>query len=224
MELIMNMALAVRSVEALLCGAVVSVQIASLSCFIGITLGTVLGLLQFSKQSAVTFLVSTYVTIIRGTPQIVQIYLLYFALPQLSFLPWKVSAFWAAVIALGLNSSAYVSNIIKSGISSVDKGQIEAARVLGLSGVQRMRYIILPQAVRVVFPALSNELITLIKDSSLASIIGVMELSKQGSIIRSVTYDALTVFTVVGFIYLVMTTVTSLILGYIERRMNHVGH
>jgi len=151
---------------------------------------------------------------------IIQIYLIFFALPQLC--PYfNISAFASAVVAIGLNSSAYVSNIIKSGINSVDKGQVEAAHVLGLSRFQAMRFIILPQAIRVMFPALGNEFITLIKDSSLASVIGVVELTAEGGLLRSRHYDALTIFAVVAIIYLCMTSILSFILSRVEVKMKH---
>ena len=104
-----------------------------------------------------------------------------------------IDTYWAVIGAIGLNSAAYIAHIIKSGILSVGKGQVEAGQMLGFSQMQIMRYIIFPQAVRVVLPALGNEFIVLIKDSSLASIVGVMELTKEGEIITSQTYDALTV-------------------------------
>lgn len=206
----------------LLRGALVSLEIAAYSCAIGLTLGTILGLAQEYAHPIIRWLINIYVTIIRGTPMLIQIFIAYYILPQLGI---YIPEFWAATLAIGLNSSAYISNIVRSGIASVGKGQIEAAQVLGFSSLQTIHLIILPQALRVVLPSLGNEFITLIKDSALASTIGVMELSKEGSIIRSKSFDSVTVFFIVAIIYLIMTTTLSIGIHYLERRMNkHVGH
>jgi polar amino acid transport system permease protein len=214
--------LVINSLPILARGAIVSLQIAAMSCVIGFSLGTLLGILQTNKRFWVRALVTFYTTIIRGTPMLIQIYFIFFLLPELGV---KISAFWSAILAIGLNSGAYVSSIIRSGIAAVGRGQIEAAKVLGLNHLQIMRFIVLPQAVRVVLPALGNEFVTLIKDSSLASLIGVAELSREGSLIKSRTYDALSVYLAVALIYLVMTSLLSLALSRVEKRMNrHVSH
>lgn len=217
-----NTELALASLPSLIRGAVVSLEIATLSCIIGLTLGTFIGLMQEYAHNIIRWIVNIYVTVIRGTPMLIQIFIAYYVLPQIGiFIP----EFWAATLAIGLNSSAYISSIVRSGIASVGKGQIEAAQVLGFSTVQTIHLIILPQALRVVLPSLGNEFITLIKDSALASIIGVVELSKEGSIIRSRTYDSLTIFPIVALLYLIMTTTLSVGMHYLEQRMNkHVGH
>lgn len=206
-----------ESLPLLLYGALVSIQIAAFGALIGILLGTLLGLAQTSKSKILRWLSTIYVTIIRGIPMLIQILAAFYILPQLGIV---IPAFWVAVIAIGLNSAAYVSQIIKAGIRSIGKGQIEAGRVLGLSGTQITRFIILPQAFRIVIPALGNEFITLIKDSALASTIGVVELTKEGIFIRGRTYDSITVFFAVACIYLVITTTFSLIINWIEKRMN----
>lgn len=210
-------AVIVQYLPKLLKGALVSLQVASLSCLIGIILGTTLGILQTGKNKWVSRAVTFFVTVIRGTPMLIQIYIFFFVFPAMGL---NIPSFWAAVIAIGINSSAYVSQIIRLGISSVHTGQIEAAQVLGFSSWQVTRYVVLPQAIRVVLPALGNELVTLIKDSSLASVIGVVELTKEGMLMRSATYDVITSFAAVGLIYLCMTTTLSLAFGYLEARMN----
>ncbi|MEX0672070.1 MAG: amino acid ABC transporter permease [Candidatus Babeliales bacterium] len=202
----------------LLHGAKISLQITLVSCSIGITLGTLLGLLQAGKNKFLKSLVTLYVTIIRGTPMLIQIIGFFYIFPALGI---NFTAFWIAAVAIGLNSAAYISQTIRSGILSVSQGTIEAAQVLGLSHWQITQFIILPQAIRVVLPALGNEFITLLKDSSLASVIGVQELSKEGTLLMNTTYDAITSFAAVGFIYLLMTTTLSLFLNYLEKRMNH---
>lgn len=216
--MIIDIQLFISSLPTLLRGASVSLFIAGMSCLIGIVGGTILGFLQSGTNRIASWLVTAYVTIIRGTPMLIQIYVFAYVLPEVGiYLP----GIWAAIAAIGFNSSAYVSQIVRLGIASVGKGQLEAAQVLGFSRFQTMRYIIAPQALRTTLPALANELVTLIKDSSLASLIGVAELAKQGSVLRSITLDATTIFLAVGLIYLVMTSAISLFVYCLEKRMNH---
>ena len=205
------------SLPLLLRGALVTLEIAGLGALIGILFGTLLGLAQTGKSRILRWMVTLYVTLMRGTPMLIQITFAYYVLPQFGI---QLPAFWVAVVAIGLNSAAYVSQIIKAGIRSIGRGQIEAGRVLGLSNMQITRYIVLPQAFRVVIPALGNEFITLVKDSSLASTIGVVELTKEGQFIRGRTFDALTVFAAVALIYLIITTSLSLLINWFEQRMN----
>lgn len=213
-----DFALVVASLPTLLKGAVVTLQLASLSCIIGTLLGTLLGILQASKNAFARWIVTIYVTIVRGTPVLIQLYIVVYLFPAIGIsLPY----FWSAVVAIGLNSAAYVSQIIKLGIQSVGKGQLEAAHVLGFSSLQKIRFIILPQALRTVLPALGNELITLIKETSLASVIGVVELTKTGSMLRGITLDVVTIFAAVGLMYLVMTGLVSLLVHYLEKRLHH---
>ena len=209
--------LLIESLPQLAKGALVSIQIAALSCTIGVTLGTLLGLAQSGKNKFLKALVIIYVTLFRGTPMLIQLTFAFFVLPQIGI---TIPAFWTAVLAIGFNSGAYVSQIILSGIKSVSKGQLEAAQTLGFNKLQTTRYILLPQAIRTVIPALGNEFITLIKDSSLASTITVVELTKEGMRIQSTTFDALTAYTGVALFYLVMTTTLSLLMAYVQKRMN----
>jgi polar amino acid transport system permease protein len=196
-------------------GALVSLQIMLTASLVGISLGSVLSLAETSSFKMIRFCVGIYVTLVRGTPMLVQILFLFYVLPQFGIM---IAPFWAASLAIGLNSSAYVSQIIKSGVNAIPKGQIEAARTLGFSCMQTKIYIIFPQAFRVTLPALGNELVTLVKDSSLASIIGVMELTKEASIIRSRTYDAFSILLAVSIIYLLLTATLSLGIKYLEKR------
>lgn len=212
-----NFQLIYDSIPYLLRGALVSLKISAIGCSIGITLGTILGLLQSRGNAITRACVLVYVTIIRGTPMLIQIAFAVYVLPEIGI---KIPAFWAAACAIGLNSGAYVSQIVRSGIASVSTGQIEAAQVLGFSNIQITRYIILPQALRVVLPALGNEFITLIKDSSLASTVGVAELTREGALIKSRTFDALSVYCAVALVYLVITTTISLLLAYFEHKAN----
>lgn len=214
-----NLTLFGNSFTTLLKGALVSLEIAFAALIMGGIGGTLLALLFFYGNRLTTIFAHGYVTFFRGTPMLVQILSLYFVLPVIGI---TLPAFWAAVIAIGLNSIAYVSQIVRTGIQAVGTGQLEAATTLGFSRPQIVRLILLPQALRTVLPTLSNECITLIKDSSLASVIGVYELTHQGSMIMSRSYDALTIYLGIALIYLVMTTSISLALHTLERKMAYV--
>lgn len=195
-----------ESIPALVRGAALSLQITLVALLIGLPLGTLLAFLEGSKSRFTRSLVTIYVTLFRGTPMLVQILFVYYVLPQFGIM---IPPFWAASLALGLNSGAYVSQIMRSGIDAVSYGQVEAAMTLGFSRFATIRYIVFPQAVRIAWPSLGNEFVTLVKDSSLASIIGVMELSKEASIIRSRTYDAFSVLIAASILYLIMTGLIS---------------
>lgn len=200
----------------LLSGALVALEIAVIALFIGIVGGTLLALAQLYGNALLRIIGHIYITIIRGTPMLVQMITLFYLFPLIGIV---MSPFWSAVVAIGLNSIAYVSQIVRAGILSVGIGQIEAAQTLGFSPWQIIRLIILPQAFRAIFPALGNESVMLIKDSSLASVIGVAELTHQGSVIMSITFDALTVYAGVALMYLVMTSAVSLVLHLVEQRL-----
>ncbi len=202
-------------------GMSMSLRIALFSCMLGIFLGTIAGMILAGSSKILKFFISIYVTIIRGTPMLIQVTATYFILNYLGIL---ISAVNSAILSIGLNSGAYLSQIVLSGIKSVSKGQIEAAKVLGFSHAQTMRLIILPQAIRTMIPAFGNELVTLVKDSSLASTIGVYELSKQGQIVLSHTYDAPTVYFVVGLIYLSITSIISLLVSLLDKKLNKYAH
>jgi len=204
-----------ESLPSLYQGTVVSLQITLVAALLGMGYGSLLGLTEISSLKIIRLCVGIYVTLVRGTPMLVQILFLFYVLPQFGLM---IAPFWAASLAIGLNSSAYVSQIIRSGVNAVPKGEIEAASTLGFSRLQTMIYIIFPQAFRMTLPALGNELITLVKDSSLASIIGVMELTKEASVIRSRTYDAFSILLAVSIIYLVLTATLSLTIKYFEKR------
>lgn len=205
--------------NALLAGALLSLEIAFLSTLIGIIGGTLLALMMLYGPKTLQAIGHTYTTIIRGTPMLVQMMMLFFVLPSLGI---SIPSFWTAVLALGMNSTAYISKIMQAGIQSVGIGQIEAAKTLGFTQWQISRFIVLPQAFRTIFPAIDNECVTLIKDSSLASVIGVAELNHQASIIMSTTYDALTTYSGIALMYLVMTGIVSGMLALIGRKMHYV--
>lgn len=208
--------LLINSLPALLRGVLVTLKLASLSCCIGVILGSVIGFALAGTYTLARWVAQIYVTIIRGTPMLIQLYIVTYLLPEIGI---QLPYFWAAVVAIGLNSAAYVSQIIRLGLASVGAGQIEAAKTLGFNSWQRMYYIVAPQAFKTILPALGNELVTLVKDSSLASVIGVTELTKTGANLRGVTLDVVTIFAAVGILYLLLTSCVSLLVYYLEQRM-----
>ena len=189
-----------------------------ISVALGTVLGAVVAIARMSKFKPLQWLMSLYTEVIRGTPILLQLYLFYFVLPQvLPFL--KLSQFMWVSIALCVNSAAYVSEVIRSGIQAVDKGQTEAARSLGLSESQTMLKIIMPQAVRNILPALGNEFIMMLKETSLASTFFLGDLMTTYAIIKGATYLTLEPMTIVAIIYLCMTYPLSKLVAALEKKM-----
>ena len=189
-----------------------------ITVFFGSILGSVLALLKNNKFLPVRFLVSAYVEIVRGTPILLQLYIFTFIIP-LAFPVFKPSTFVCILIALILNSAAYVSEVIRSGIEAVDKGQTEAARSLGLNKNQTLFKIVLPQAVRYILPALGNEFIMMIKETSLASTFFVGDLMTQYQTVTGATFLVIEPLTIIGIIYFVLTFSLSKGVAVLERRM-----
>lgn len=189
---------------------------------IAVTMGTVFGalvaFLKMSRFKIVRFIASVYIEVIRGTPILLQIYIFYFILPELFPLLDFSSFVWVS-IALCVNSAAYVSEVIRSGIQAVDKGQTEAARSLGMSQSQTMLRIILPQAVRNILPALGNEFIMILKETSLASTFFIGDLMTSHKIVAGAEYLQLESLTIVGAIYLCITFPLSKLVGWFEKKM-----
>ena len=184
----------------------------------GAVLGALLAILKMSKIKVVDWVITAFVEVIRGTPLLLQLYIGYFLLPEL--LPFlNLNEFWSVALALILNSAAYVSEIIRSGIEAVDKGQTEAARSLGLNGTTTMIQIVLPQAIKNILPALGNEFITIIKETSLASTFFIGELMTQYHVIVGKTHNSLPILMIIGIIYFILNFVLSKALGVFERRM-----
>lgn len=191
------------------------------------TIGTILGLgLALCRLSGTRLLrwpALVYVDLFRGTPMLVQILFVYFALPDLlghlTGQKYIIPALAAGIAALGLNSAAYVSEVYRAAIIAIDKGQIEASRALGLSRFQTMRHIVLPQAFRLAIPPLGNEFITLLKDTSLLSVISVSEILYQGQIYGSRTYAVLPSYLGVAIVYLALTLPTTAALRGLEKKL-----
>ena len=211
-----DMDLVFNSFPLLLVGAGVTIQITVLSTAIGFVIGLIVGVARISHVRLLRMLAEVYVEFFRGTPLLVQIFLFYFALPVLT--GQRIDPFIAAISACGINSGACVAEIFRAGIQSVDDGQMEAGRSLGMTWLQTMRYIIVPQAFKRVIPPLGNEFIAMLKDSSLVSVIGFEELTRRGQLIIAKTYGSFEIWTSVAVIYLAMTLTISRFVAYLERR------
>ena len=213
-----NWSLILDNLPLLLQGALVTVKITTMSVGCGFFIGMLVALANLSNLKIVRLLARCYVDIIRGTPLLVQIFLIYFALPMI--IGSRIDPFVAAVTACSINSGAYVSEFFRAGIQSIDKGQMEAGRSLGLSWAQTMRYIIMPQAFKAIIQPLGNEFIAMLKDSSLVSVIGFAELTRRGQLIIAKTYASFEIWGTVAVIYLIMTVSISQLVAYLERRYN----
>ena len=208
--------LILNSFPHLVAGAGVTIEITAIAVGLGFIFGLITSVCRLSGVKVLQVIAVCYVNIIRGTPMLVQIFLIYFALPMV--IGERINPFVAAVAACSINSGAYVSEIFRAGIQSVDKGQMEAGRSLGLSWMQTMRYVILPQAFKHVIPPLGNEFISMTKETSLVSVIGFEELTRRGQLIIAKTYGSFEIWLTVAAIYLVMTLTIARLVSYLERR------
>ena len=205
---------------ALLLGTRLTVELALMAVAIGLFIGSFVGIGRIGGNRIVRIIAGIYVDFIRGTPLLVQLFLVYFGLPSLIGRP--VPPFIAAIAAMGINSGAYVAEIVRAGIQSIDRGQMEAARSVGLSYSQSMRYVIFPQAFRRIIPPLGNEFIAMLKDSSLVSVIALEDLLRKGQVVISRTFRPFEVYTVVALIYLIMTLAISGLVAWSEKRLKVV--
>lgn len=205
-------------------GLVTTLQISLFASIIGIILGFLIAVARVScdktgKFKLLNLLLRGYLTIIRGTPAMIQLLIIYYVI----FATSAVDKVLVAIIAFGLNSSAYIAEIVRSGIMSIDEGQFEAGRSLGFSYSQTMTNFILPQAIKNVLPALGNEFIVLIKETSISGYIGIMDLTRGGDLIRSRTYDAFLPLIAVALVYLVIVVVLTSLLSKLEKRLKNDG-
>lgn len=202
-----------------------TLAITGLSALLGILIGFVIAIIRCTNQMTgklklIDGICRLYLTVIRGTPLMVQLLILFFVV----LLPMNVDRFAAAVICFGMNSGAYVAEIVRGGIMSVDKGQIEAGRSLGFNYVQTMIHFVVPQAFKAILPALANEFITLLKESSVAFYIGVSDLTKGGLTIRSLTFSTFMPLIAVAVIYLALVLIMTKLVGLLERRLAKSDH
>ncbi len=198
------------------------IKITILISLIGVALGSILGafvaLMKLSKIKIISWIASIYIEILRGTPMLVQVFIVFFGIT--AALGLDISALVCGTIALIINSSAYIAEIIRAGINAVDKGQMEAARSLGLNYRQTMKSVIMPQAIKNILPALGNEFVTLIKESSIVSTIGVGEIMFNAQVVQGISFDPFTPLLVAAALYFVLTFVLTRIMNMIEGRLN----
>ena len=213
-----NFDLIVNSFPLLLLGAVITVKITAMSVALGIVIGLFAGIARICRVKPLRWISAVYVDFFRGTPLLVQIFLFYFAVPVIT--GQRIDPYVAAVGSCGINSGAYIAEIVRAGIQSIDEGQMEAGRSLGMTWTQTMRYVIVPQAMKRVIPPLGNEFIALLKDSSLVSVIGFEELTRRGQLIIAKTYGSLEIWFSVAIIYLAMTLTISRFVAFLEKRYN----
>ncbi len=198
------------------------IKITILISLIGVALGSILGafvaLMKLSKIKIISWIASIYIEILRGTPMLVQVFIVFFGIT--AALGLDISALVCGTIALVINSSAYIAEIIRAGINAVDKGQMEAARSLGLNYRQTMKSVIMPQAIKNILPALGNEFVTLIKESSIVSTIGVGEIMFNAQVVQGISFDPFTPLIVAAALYFVLTFVLTRIMNMIVGRLN----
>lgn len=198
-------------------GLLVTLEITFFAIIIGTLVGILAALMKISSNKLLSGISSVYITIMRGTPLVTQLLIIYFVI----FGPFDVDKKLIAIVAFGLNSGAYVAEIIRAGIQAVDKGQMEAGRSLGLSKNQTMASIILPQAVKNILPAYVNEFVVLVKETAIVGYIAIEDLTKAGDVIRSRTFEAFVPLITVALIYLLITTLLSKLFTYVERRLKN---
>lgn len=208
-------------------GTITTVVISLFTVLFGTIIGIVFGLMKLSKIKIVKAISSTYIEIVRGTPVIVQVFIWYYGLDAIIDIPdiyigdsLNLAQLIPGSLALALNSGAYVAEIIRAGILAVDKGQAEAAQSLGMKSPMIMRYIIMPQAIKNILPAIGNEFVVLIKESSILYVIGIQELMAKTSTIQSSTFLAIPPLVITSIIYFILTFSLSRLVGGFERRLN----
>ena len=203
----------------LLQGLWMTIELTLVSLLIAAVLGLLFGLLSVSRTTFLRGISRVYIDIIRGTPLIVQVFFIYFGIP--SALNMRLDAFIAGVIALSLNAGAYTAEIVRGGIQSIDKGQMEAARSLGLPYTMAMRRVVLPQAIKTMIPAIVNQCIIKLKDSSLVSVIGLAELTQTGRLIIANNFESLKMWIIIGVMYFIPIMILSKVSSHIERKMSY---
>jgi len=199
----------------LLDGIGVTIKVSLLAVIIGIFIGFIIALCNLSKKKGLNIIGKVYTDVIRGTPSVTQLMIIYFVVfATVAWEKWIICA-----IAFGINSGAYVSEIIRAGILSIEKGQTEAGRSLGLSAFQTMVYIVIPQAVKNIFPTLCNEFIVLIKETAIVGYVGLMDIQKAGDFIKSATFEAFMPLIATAVIYFVLIKILTVSLGFVEKSL-----
>lgn len=210
----MNWSVVTQNMGLFLEGAMLTLQISALALLISIPIGVITGLFRVSNNKILTLISTAYVEIIRGVPLLVLLIWIYFVMGQ--FL--NLGAYWSAILGLAIFSGAFIAEVVRSGIQSVPRGQMEAARSSGMTYIQAMKLVILPQAIRAVLPPMASQFIILIKDSSLVSTISVVDLTLVGKNLVATTFRSLEVWTFIALIYFLMTFTLSSIIKYFENK------
>ncbi len=220
MELIQScIELFIENWQIFLNGTLTTLSLAAIAVLIGSVLGGIIAILQLSQSKIIAFILKIYTTVFRATPLLVQLYIAYYFLPEAIPVLKDISKEHAVLVALVLNSGAYVAEIFRSGINAVDKGQTEAARSLGMTKMHTLMKIVFPQAIKNILPALGNEYITMIKETSLASTLAVSDLMYTRNIFagRYITIEPLFI---IAAIYLIVVVVLTALLGFLEKRLS----
>jgi len=217
------MELYIKGFTVALGGVPATLGVTLIALIIGVLLGLILALMKMAQNKVLNAIATVYIEIVRGAPLIVQALILAYGVPQ--FLQANGVDFrWPylvipAIIVCGLNSAAYVAELIRSGIQAVDKGQMEAARSLGMNKSKAMRLIIIPQALKIVLPAFGNEFVSLIKETSVLSYVGVVEILRKGALWNAATFNTFEAYIGVALVYMVLTIPTSKLVKYMEKKM-----
>jgi glutamine transport system permease protein len=206
----------VSALPMLLKGLQVTLYIFLIAILLGFIIGLVIALLRLAPLKILNWIAKAYVDAIRGTPFIVQLFFIYFGVNSLQVI--SLNSTTAGIITVAINAGAYFAEIIRAGIQSIDKGQTEAARSIGFTSAQTMRYIVLPQAFRRMLPTITNQSIISLKDTSLLSVIGIADLTQQGQIQASATFEAFKIWLAVGIIYFIIIYLLTLLANFVERR------
>ncbi|MEH6907807.1 MULTISPECIES: amino acid ABC transporter permease [Neobacillus] len=205
------------AIPMLLKGLQVTLYIFVIAIILGFLIGLVIALLRLAPSKILNWIAKIYVDAIRGTPFIVQLFFIYFGVNSLQIV--SLNSTTAGIVTVAINAGAYFAEIIRAGIQSIDKGQTEAARSIGFTGAQTMRYVVLPQAFRRMLPTITNQSIISLKDTSLLSVIGIADLTQQGQIQASATFEAFKIWLVVGVIYFIIIYLLTILANFIERRI-----
>ncbi len=204
----------------LLEGVLMTIQLTAVSFLLAVVIGLIVCLCRISRLPVISKAAVVYIEVIRGTPLLLQLFYIYYALPDVGI---RLPAFQAGVAGLSINFGAYLAELFRAGIQSIHPGQSEAARSLGLTTTQLMRHIILPQAFRVIFPALANYALVLVKESSLVAVLSVRELMRAGELLASSTFKTMKVFTLVGILYLIVSYALSFSFRRYEKKLRIPG-
>ena len=197
-------------------GAVVTLEISLIAMVLGMAVGTLLGLMSLSNVGPLRWVIRSYVYFVRGTPALVQVFLVYFALPVIGI---DIPPFWGGVAALSFNAAGYIAEIVRAGVGSIDVGQTEAAMAIGMTNRQKLVHILLPQSLRRITPPLTNEMITLVKGSSLLSVISISELTRSAQVIIAERFTPFELYAALAVFYLVIVSVLSVLSELMERRL-----